>query len=244
MSSVIDVVLSFLVDGIKWAVRRPRLAVEGLLVVALLLGGWKYNRALEDAQRARDEHAQLEEGLREKITLKDNELEIIRRENGKVTVERIYVPPEGSIVIKRKDHEAQMVKYKQALGLLEQAVKDHGTESREANRLRDLIRDLRIGMESPGETVVENKGFVLRPGFGLEVGRRGVKPRLDLKLAYWHRYSVLAGGSEYGLGVGASRHLDDWVWLRPKNVEWYVEYKPLRFDRQDWIVTSGLRANF
>lgn len=89
----------------------------------------------------------------------------------------------------------------------------------------------------------KTKGMCLKSGLGLEIGNKGIQAHLDLKTAYWGRYSAIVGGSRYGLGIGVSRHLDDILWGKPKNIEFFGAYNFLRaIDLAP--VTVGVRTNF
>ena len=100
--------------------------------------------------------------------------------------------------------------------------------------------------DKPGSDVtviVKDKGFTLRPGFGIEWAGRGLSPRLDLKLAYYKRYSLLLGGGKDGMDVSASRHLDDILFWHPQNVELMAGwlFLPMEGNR---VPVIGLRSNF
>jgi hypothetical protein len=225
----------------KWAAERPRLALEAFLVFALVGGGWAYNRQAKKLEEAKLQMDGLEANLSEKIKLKDNELIVLRREKGKVKIIRKYVPPEGHVVIKKKDQEALLAEYN---GLMKRLLETEAGAEGEREKLRKELEEVIADLKQPSEIEVKNKGFTLKPGFGLEAGRNGIRPRLDLKWGYWNRWSAIAGGSEYGLDVGISRHIDDYMWGRPKNAELYGAYKFLRFDQLDWQATGGIRVNF
>ena len=90
---------------------------------------------------------------------------------------------------------------------------------------------------------IKDKGFCLRPGFGATLTSKGLTPRLDLKWAFWGRYSALGGVNRYGAGVGISRHLDDILWGHPQNIEFFLEYKPWLFSDVRPIM-GGIRTNF
>ena len=48
---------------------------------------------------------ELSKELKEEIRIRDGRIQILKRENGKVTYRNVYVPPEGSIIIQKKDYE-------------------------------------------------------------------------------------------------------------------------------------------
>lgn len=95
------------------------------------------------------------------------------------------------------------------------------------------------------EPIVESKvmGFCFRPGIGLELGGMGLQGHLDAKLAYYNRYSLIFGGSRYNLGLGVSRHVDDWMFFKPQNIELFCAYNLLRANGLPPI-TIGFRSNF
>ncbi|KKW22356.1 MAG: hypothetical protein UY62_C0006G0003 [Parcubacteria group bacterium GW2011_GWF2_50_9] len=62
--------------------------------------------------------------------------------------------------------------------------------------------------EKPPEVVVKDRGFTMRLGGGL-VYSGALLPMVDLKCAYWKRYSLSAGITPQFGGIGLSRHLDD-----------------------------------
>ena len=100
----------------------------------------------------------------------------------------------------------------------------------------------------PGDDVVviiKDKGFTVKPGFGIEYAGYGLSPRLDLKLAYYKRYSLLVGGGKDGLDVSASRHLDDILFWHPQNAELFLGYifLPIGNDGRR-LPVAGLRSNF
>lgn len=90
---------------------------------------------------------------------------------------------------------------------------------------------------------VKTKGWCFRPGIGAEIASMGLQARLDAKVAYWERYSGLVGGTRYGAGIAVSRHLDDVLWFKPRNIEAFVSYNILRAAGLT-PVTIGVRSNF
>ena len=64
--------------------------------------------------------------------------------------------------------------------------------------------------KKPPEVVLKDRGFTARLGGGIVYAGKPM-PMLDLKWAYWRRYSLTVGVTpEFG-GVGFSRHVDDAV---------------------------------
>lgn len=91
--------------------------------------------------------------------------------------------------------------------------------------------------------VVQDKGFTIRPGFGLMYNFKSISPELDLKLAYYKRYSAGVYGSMFSSGVFFSRHLDDVLPFKATNVELFIGYGFLRYGQGD-NKSIGIRTNF
>jgi hypothetical protein len=230
--------LEWLGAAIGWAWKRPRLVLEGALVAALVVGGWLHNRTVRELQEAIGEAQGLEAGLRQQLTLKQNELETVTRDlTGKIIIKKVFVPPEGYVVIKKADMEATRKEYLDTIEKLKTA------SGKEREDLLRRLKELEGKLDQPDEIIVKKEGWTFKPGFGMEWANRGLKPCLDFKFAYWDRYSLILGGSENGAGVGASRHLDDLLWFHPKNVEWFIRYQFLRFNGSAQVAT-GARVNF
>ncbi|OGS32990.1 MAG: hypothetical protein A2218_10410 [Elusimicrobia bacterium RIFOXYA2_FULL_53_38] len=62
--------------------------------------------------------------------------------------------------------------------------------------------------EKPPVVAIKDWGFTRRLGGGL-VYSGTLLPLVDLKLAYWRRYSLTAGLTPHFGGIGISRHIDD-----------------------------------
>ena len=235
-------ILSKVVDGIKWAFSHPRLALELALVVALLLVGWRYNKKQAELAKVQAEAGVLEDGLKLQISVVNGQLEVLRKKlDGTTSVEHVYVPPEGSVVIKQKELDTLKSKLQWLMNALGNA-----TTAEEREKLQDEIRKLREQLGNTDTIVtVKDKGFTVKPGFGLEWAGYGISPRLDLKLYYYKRYSLLFGGGRDGLDVSVSRHLDDILFWHPQNVELFAGYLflPIGHDVQRLPVV-GLRSNF
>ena len=228
-----------LTDAMKWAFNNRRLVAEAVLIACLIFLGWQYNRKQEELSRVRLEKGQMEEGLKQEIRVRDGQLEVLRKEKGKVTVERVYVPPEGSVFIKQKDLDELYKKYKELVVKLGQAMTPE-----ERERLQREIERLMGELKKPDtEIVIKDRGFTIKPGLGAEWSGIGIGPRLDLKLFYFKRYSALIGGGRGGVDVSASRHLDDILWGRPSNIEAFLGYKFLVMPGYGPVVL-GIRMNF
>lgn len=64
--------------------------------------------------------------------------------------------------------------------------------------------------EKPPEVVIKDRGFTSRLGGGIVYVGEPL-PMLDLKWAYWRRYSLLLGLTPAFGGLGVSRHIDDFT---------------------------------
>lgn len=64
--------------------------------------------------------------------------------------------------------------------------------------------------EKPPEVVIKDRGLTARLGGGVVYSGK-ILPLVDLKWAYWRRYSLTTGITpEFG-GIGLSRHIDDFT---------------------------------
>jgi len=64
--------------------------------------------------------------------------------------------------------------------------------------------------ENPPEVIIKDWGFTTRLGGGIVYSGKPL-PMLDLKWAYWHRYSLTLGITPAFGGLGLSRHIDDFT---------------------------------
>lgn len=64
--------------------------------------------------------------------------------------------------------------------------------------------------DRPPEVVVKDRGLTRRLGGGIVYAGEAL-PLLDLKWAYWRRYSLTLGLTPRFGGVGVSRHLNDFI---------------------------------
>lgn len=93
--------------------------------------------------------------------------------------------------------------------------------------------------EKTPEVVIKDWGFTTRLGGGIVYSGK-LLPLIDLKWAYWRRYSLTLGLTpEFG-GVGLSRHVDDFT---P-----FMNLEILAMTSIDWgghrRIAVGLRTNF
>lgn len=237
-AEVISAIIKFLSWLVRSAISRPRLAIEIALVAAAITGGWLYHKKARELEMSRLEARGLEAGLRQKLRLSQNQLEQVTRDlTGKVVVRKVYVPPEGSVVIKQKDHRKLMDDYKD---LLRQLASADGDGRR---KIEDEIRRKLAEMNKDDEIVVKDRGWTLRPGAGWGWAGYGIRPRGDIKVAYWKRWGLLFGGGLGGGGPAISRHIDDIVWGKLQNLEIYAGWNiPFQRDRRGWP-SVGLRVN-
>lgn len=93
--------------------------------------------------------------------------------------------------------------------------------------------------EKPPEVVIKDRGFTSRLGGGVVYAGEPL-PLIDLKWAYWRRYSLTLGLTPRFGGVGVSRHIDDFT---P-----FANLEILSLAGPDWTgklrVGVGLRCNF
>lgn len=93
--------------------------------------------------------------------------------------------------------------------------------------------------EKPPEVVIKDRGFTSRLGGGVIYAGEPL-PLIDLKWAYWRRYSLTLGLTPRFGGIGVSRHIDDFT---P-----FANLEILSLAGPDWTgklrVGVGLRCNF
>lgn len=93
--------------------------------------------------------------------------------------------------------------------------------------------------EKPPAVVIKDRGFTSRLGGGVIYAGEPL-PLLDLKWAYWRRYSLTLGLTPRFGGVGVSRHIDDFT---P-----FGNLEILGLAGPDWAgkprVGIGIRCNF
>lgn len=93
--------------------------------------------------------------------------------------------------------------------------------------------------EKTPEVVIKDRGFTSRVGGGI-VYAGELLPLIDLKWAYWRRYSMTLGVTPQFSGVGLSRHVDDFTPFQNLEIlgmgglEWRGELR----------LGIGLRMNF
>ena len=92
--------------------------------------------------------------------------------------------------------------------------------------------------------VVKNKGFTMKPGFGAYYTGK-FDGALDLKLAFWSRYSGGLGSTLDSPYVWMSRHVDDLVPVfKPENIEFSLGYGKPYSNFSNSIFLIGVRTNF
>lgn len=205
---------------IKFAFTNIRLALEVLMVAALLVAGWAYNRKERQLEATNAQHAELAANLQAQITMRDNTIKILRRRpDGTVTTHTVYVPGEGGATV------------------------THSTQPAQGSSVVKPPSGTPVDVGNGIIVYVKDRGFTSRPGFGFDYDGVKMRPYLDMKFIYFKRYSMAAGGSSGGLGVTVSRHLDDVLFFHPQNVEFYLHYRVLRMGGGSQG-SLGLRSNF
>ncbi len=92
--------------------------------------------------------------------------------------------------------------------------------------------------------VIKDKGFCLKPGFGAYYDGK-FDGALDLKLAFWSRYSGGLGSTLDSPYLWLSRHVDDLVpVLHPQNIEFSLGYGKPYTNFSNSVFLIGLRTNF
>jgi len=89
---------------------------------------------------------------------------------------------------------------------------------------------------------VQTKGFTFRLGLGVLYSSK-LYPELDVKWAFWDRYSIKTGVTLEFVDAGISRHVDDLIpFLNVQNLEIQGVYgKSFKWENRLGI---GLRSNF
>lgn len=93
------------------------------------------------------------------------------------------------------------------------------------------------------ELKIKNYGLTLRPGVGAYYSG-GMVGLLDVKFAFWDRYSLGLGSSLDSAVIWSSRHIDDMTFGIAQNAELAIGYGR---DYQDFSKSRflfGLRTNF
>jgi hypothetical protein len=226
-------------DSMRSKLAKFRVSMEALLLVCLAILGWQYNRKAQQLREAQQVASGLAAGLSQQLTIANGQIEVLKKQkDGKTVYQRVFVPPEGSIVVKEKDWSDLQAQYQSLKDQLAKAVTPE-----ERQRLLDEISKLLAQMAGQGTitTEIKDKGFCFKPGFGYEYSA-GFSPRLDIKFGFFKRYSALIGGGRGGADVSLSRHIDDIVWGKPQNVEVFAGYRIIRIGGAYYVF--GLRSNF
>jgi hypothetical protein len=205
---------------IKLAFANTRVAIEIAMVAALFIAGWLYNKKEAELAAAKAEYGTLAANLQNQITIRDNTIKILnRRKDGKVTTVTVYLPSEGGSTV------------------------THSTVPAQGTVIVKPPPGTPIDLGNGTIVYIQDRGFTARPGFGLDFDGFKARPYLDMKLVYFKRYSAAVGGTTGGLGVTASRHLDDILFFHPQNVEFFVHYRVLRLGNGS-AASIGIRSNF
>lgn len=216
---------------------RGRLTFELILIFLLLIVQYRYNSKITEINKTKQEAQGLVQGLQQQVTIANDKVEILtRQKNGSVVYKQQYVPPEGQILVREKEQQLLLNQYANLANQLRYA-----SAANEKLRLERLMED---NIANFNDTVIiKNYGFVFRPGGGADYAGNGVKLRLDAKVYFWRRWSLLIGGSPNGIGPAVSHHLDFFFW-HPQNLEIFGGYNPLTFNKGANNFVFGLRSNF
>lgn len=223
-------------DLTTWAWGHKRTAGE-LLLAAALAFLWIKDQRAKAAQHKQELEAQgLAANLKEQITVRDGQIEVLKRENGKVTYKNVYVPPEGYVVVKETDQ-----------AVLQSKLNELGQKLKDALAKGDspAAAELRKEIDKVTQTQydVHDHGWVLRPGGRADYSNNnGLKLGLDFKWYYWQRFGFVFGGTANGIGPGISYHLDQ-LPTHPKNLEFYLNYNFL-LNTPGHPIAAGLRMDF
>jgi len=93
--------------------------------------------------------------------------------------------------------------------------------------------------EKSPEVVVKDRGFTRRLGGGLVYAGK-LLPVVDIKFAYWRRYSLTAGITPLFGGIGVSRHVNDFTPFQNLEIQGIAG---LGWDAK-FCFGIGLRTNF
>jgi len=90
---------------------------------------------------------------------------------------------------------------------------------------------------------ITNKGFTFRIGYGFVYSKK-LYPELDIKWAYWDRYSLKTGFTIDFADLAITRHVDDLIpWFNWQNLEAQVG-GGLEWDGLGKRLLAGFRSNF
>ena len=184
--------------AISWLISKPRLLFEIVLVAALLVAGFLYRKQEVALAEAQVQYGKLAANLQQQITIKNNEIQVLKRIKGKVELQTVYVPGEGHIIIQQSTPTVHYV---------------YGSSY-------TVPGDITV--------IVKTKGWCFRPGMGLGYGPKGFQGLLDAKFGYYSRYSSLATVTKSSIGVSISRHIDDIMFFKPENVEVFATYNLIK----------------
>lgn len=113
----------------------------------------------------------------------------------------------------------------------------------EARIVRTVTRK-EDGTDGTERITITRRGFTFSPGVGVTFDPRRRTPvvMFSPKFYFWSRLGVIANASHLGLGIGVSRYLDDafFIW-RPKNLEAFISYQPILFNKDSSKWWAGFR---
>ena len=236
---MLTLTLAVIARFIRWCWTHKRTAAESALCLAFLFLGWRYNSDGARLRRQAAEAQGLAAGVSLQLKMTQNQLEISRRDaSGKIVYRNVYVPAEGGVTIDQKERAASQSRLDDLAARLKSAL---------AAGNAGLAGSLRTQIDQVDPSLaikIQDHGFTVKPGYGFDWALAGVRPRLDIKWAYYQRYGLLVGGGANGVGPGISRHLDDVIWGHPANVELFFQWNAVRFYPGYAAYSIGLRSNF
>ena len=183
-----------------------------------------------------DEIKVLTEKKAEVVTIYKDKVRVIYRDkDNNVTTSETYVPPEGNVRVEVEDKEklkVDLVAVKKELELEKEKNKKEALEKKAKEIEKDINKD--------PEIIIKDKGLCLKPGAGV-VFTGTTLPELDIKFAYYQRWSAKVGCTTKFIDIGITRHLDDII-ADFHNVEAQVIFG-IGWDNSKHLGV-GIRVNF
>lgn len=215
---------------------------EILIAVLLLFVAyktWSYNK-LADKLRAADGGLALKEGEKAKVRIGGGRAETGGGVHGDEPPP--FIPPESSTDLVLKENK----KVKAQLAALNEQIEKllrSGAIDEEALKKLKEDRDKLSGELNELHAEFRRWGFTFKPGIGVVyAGGSGFLPEFDFKFFYFDRWSLTLGFNKKFIGLGITRHVDDFIPTRPLNLE--VQGKVGLAYEGKYRLGGGLRANF
>ena len=231
----------FIKAAVSWSLSHVQLAVILGLCAALMVSSKCNNEmktALDQLTADKSEMEVKYNGqiiqLKSRITLLNNQVSVVVRENGELKKRVIYVPTEGGVDVQNFGDTTKT------------AGTTGGLLGGWWQKFKDFFSGQRI--DTPGGTVlVRDRGLTAKPGFGIfwdgGYNDRAAVPALDLKLLFWKRWSAGLGSTLNAPYVWGSRHLDDLTFGIVANTEFSIGYGKPYNDFEKSLLMLGLRTN-